>query len=79
MAEFGIDVYQAAVDWLAGGQRVREPVLAGVFGIVHFASEGVAAKRRVRHQVGVQVSESPQLAAGLYLPVIVAQRDARGE
>jgi hypothetical protein len=66
------------MDGLAGGQCLREPLRAGMFGIVHFAPEGVAAKRGVRHEVGVQVSAPLQLAAGLDLPVIAAEGHARG-
>ena len=54
------------------------PRIAGVIGIVGLTPEGVTAKREVRHEVSVEIGEAPQLRARIDLPVIAAQRHARG-
>ena len=76
MAEFGIDVDQAAVHRLARGQRIRQAILPGVIVIITWR-EGVAAKM-VRAPSWACRSANPHSSVPALLAV-VPPRAPRGE
>jgi hypothetical protein len=59
MTEFGVDVDEAAVNWLARSEGALHRGVASTFGIVDPSPKGVAAKGEMSHEMGVQIGKAP--------------------